>query len=62
MSARLLITLKGKTVEVGRASFDTENKHFSILDAPGHRSFVPNMIGGAQQADIGILVLYISLI
>ncbi|KAG0420618.1 hypothetical protein HPB47_003398 [Ixodes persulcatus] len=28
---------KGKTVEVGRAYFETENKHFTLLDAPGHR-------------------------
>jgi peptide chain release factor subunit 3 len=48
---------KGKTVEVGRAQFDTTSKKYTIFDAPGHKNYVPNMIMGAALADVGGLVI-----
>lgn len=49
--------IKGITTEMGRASFETPAKRYTILDTPGHKTLVPNMIMGTAQADIGVLVI-----
>jgi len=48
---------KGKTVEIGRAYFETTARRYTIPDAPGHKTYMPSMISGAAQADIALLVI-----
>lgn len=48
---------RGITISATVETFKTESKYYTIIDSPGHRDYVKNMLTGTSQADVGLLLV-----